>query len=110
MAPIRTRSLIPELELLRLLTFISGLIGTTTVPNRKKREWVRPWLKRRAMKSVHSNLLQEFCLEDQASFKQFHRMNRTEFSELLEKVTPLIAKKDTCRPQFRLLSGHVQAS
>ena len=46
MAPICTRSLIPELELLRLLTFISDLIGTTTVPNRKKREWVRPWLKR----------------------------------------------------------------
>ena len=69
--------------------------------------WVRDWLLRRNEGSQFSNLLQELSVEDHASFQNYMRLDRDQFREMLELVTPLIIKQDAnmrcvLTPQERL--------
>lgn len=62
--------------------------------NKRRREWVRPLLRRKS-KNVFNNLLKEMCLEDSHAFQEFHRMSRENFTELLRLVSPRIKRQDT---------------
>ena len=62
---------------------------------KKKSYWTRPWLLRRPMYGQYEKLMKELENEDVASFKNFMRVDPALFSELLEKVGPLIEKEDT---------------
>ena len=73
-------------------------------PNRKK--WVRTWVSRRQTHGAFANIVQELNLEDAEKFKQFHRLDRNLFEEVLAMVTPLIEKKDT---QLRFSVKHAHA-
>ena len=42
-----------------------------------------------------SNLLQELDCEDPAESRQFHRLDRNKFEDVLAKVEPIIYKEDT---------------
>ncbi|XP_053390824.1 uncharacterized protein LOC128553673 [Mercenaria mercenaria] len=59
------------------------------------RQWVRPWIARRGQYGAYHALMQELRQEDPRSYKNFVRMDKDTFTELLELVTPLIKKKDT---------------
>ena len=63
---------------------------------RKRRTcWTRPWLLRRPLYGQYEKLLQEMRQEDVGSFRNFLRVEPGLFQELLERVGPLIEKKDT---------------
>ncbi|XP_053395798.1 uncharacterized protein LOC123528006 [Mercenaria mercenaria] len=59
------------------------------------RQWVGPWIARRGQYGAYHALMQELRQEDPRSYKNFVRMDKDTFTELLELVTPLIKKKDT---------------
>lgn len=61
---------------------------------RKKRIWSYEWLKKRH--ALGSDLLfDDLSSEDLNSYQNFIRMNEEDFNFLLERVDPLIRKKDT---------------
>ena len=55
--------------------------------------WAKPWLLRRTSFGLYENLMKELALEDMCSFRNFVRMDKTMFNELLERVGPRIEKK-----------------
>lgn len=60
--------------------------------------WVREWAERRNTEGVYAKLLKELRTGDrgeQMLYRNFIRMSEERFNQLLEKVTPLIEKKDT---------------
>ncbi|KAJ8301055.1 hypothetical protein KUTeg_022574 [Tegillarca granosa] len=62
----------------------------------KRKCWTRPWIKRRSKFGAHHALLDELRREDPKSYKNFIRLDDAAFQELLQLVTPLIKRKDTC--------------
>ncbi|KAK3097397.1 hypothetical protein FSP39_009298 [Pinctada imbricata] len=62
----------------------------------KRKYWTRPWIRRRDTFGAHHALLNELRSEDPRSFRNFIRMNDESFQELLNLVTPLINRKDSC--------------
>lgn len=63
--------------------------------NKRKRKWVREWIRRRATNDVTRTLIEELRTEDINGFKEFTRMSYEEYKFLLEKVRPVISRKDT---------------
>ena len=61
----------------------------------RKTVWIRPWLQRRLELGHYSKLLQELRLEDEASFRNFLRMDPRMFHELLQRIEPRITRRDT---------------
>ena len=59
-----------------------------------KRLWARPWLARRDEFGAYETLMRELEEEDILGYISFQRMHPHLFKELLEKVSPLISKKD----------------
>lgn len=57
--------------------------------------WVRSWLKRRETESVYHRLVKELSLEDPNEMRKFPRLDKAQYSYLLELVTPIIEKSDT---------------
>ena len=62
---------------------------------RPRRYWVKPWPLRRPLYGQYENLLYELHREDSQSYQNFLRMTHELFNELVERVGPLITKKDT---------------
>ena len=77
---------------------LSSLIKKRRMKRKRNRScWVRYWLsdERRNRFGAYHALMKELEREDPKSLKNFIRMDKTTFVELLEKVSPLIIKKDT---------------
>ncbi|KAK4310795.1 hypothetical protein Pmani_014212 [Petrolisthes manimaculis] len=62
---------------------------------KRKRLWSRQWLQRRREESVAFRLLRELEVEDPATLRQWMRLDRQQYLDLLRLVTPLIEKQDT---------------
>lgn len=62
---------------------------------RKKRLWARDWILRRESDDVTRKLIQEMRTEDPSGFKAMFRMTPEQFDTLLERVRPIITKKNT---------------
>lgn len=62
---------------------------------RKRRDWVKCWLKVREEKSAYSNIIRELRLNDQESYRKYLRMSTDTFEELINLVGPSITKKTT---------------
>lgn len=60
---------------------------------RKRRWWQRKFLENGI--SYGDNLMSELLLNDDGSFRNFVRLTKSDFEELLCLVAPKIAKKDT---------------
>lgn len=56
---------------------------------------MRSWLARREGESCYHRLIRELSLEDHETLKNWTRLDYNQYRELLQLVTPLIAKKDT---------------
>lgn len=67
----------------------------TKKTKRKKRFWMKEWLKKRNSFS-HHNLLDEVRLSSPSDYRNYLRMDYTTFSELLNMITPMIEKQYTC--------------
>ena len=61
----------------------------------RKTLWIRLWLQRRIKLGHYSRLHQELRLEDEASFRNFLRMDPRMFHELLQRIEPRISRQDT---------------
>ena len=48
---------------------------------------------------AHHALMKELASEDPHSFRNFIRMDKQDFDEVLTKVTPFIQKQDTNMPR-----------
>ena len=57
--------------------------------NRQK--WSRPLIMRREIREAYANIIRELNAEDPERFRQYLRVNREEFNEILVKVSPLIS-------------------
>jgi len=62
---------------------------------RQRRWWVRPWILRRPAYGHFEHLMVELRIEDPASFQNFVRFEPDMFQELVDRVSPIIAKQDT---------------
>lgn len=65
-------------------------------PAKKPRScWVSPWLKGRREQGAYENLMRELALDDGEAYRRFIRMDTATFEDLLQRVAPLITKRDT---------------
>ena len=62
---------------------------------RPRRIWARQWLLRRPKLGLHERLLQELNREDRKTFRNYVRMTPELFHEMVERLTPLLQKKET---------------
>ena len=62
---------------------------------RRKVVWMKPWLATRELKSMYGNILAELRLHDEERFRRYLMINTVPYTELLEKVRPVITKKTT---------------
>lgn len=62
---------------------------------RKGRVWVRKWISKRPMMGASNSLLNEISMEDPQSYRNHLRMTEEGFNFLLQRVTPLIERKNT---------------
>lgn len=81
-------------------TAASVLIAAILVKRRKSRMrkvriWSREWIQRRETEDITGKLINEMRKEDLNGFRQFIRLSVDQFDFLLEKVRPVISKKDT---------------
>lgn len=61
----------------------------------RKRKWVREWIQRRDSDGITQKLINEMRGEDSNGFREFVRMSSDQFDFLLNRVQPIISKKDT---------------
>ena len=64
-------------------------------PRTPRRYWGKPWLLRRPLFGQYENLLYELHREDSKGYQNFLCMSPELFNVLVERVGPLITKKDT---------------
>lgn len=62
---------------------------------RPRRIWCREWLTRRATHGDYHHLLQELHREDTKGYKNFLRIEPELFGEMVDRLTPILAKKHT---------------
>ena len=55
--------------------------------------WMRPYLERRLEKGHYDNLMQELALECPELFRNYTRVHKTLFDEIVERVTPYIRQE-----------------
>ena len=60
-----------------------------------RKTWVKPWILRRLTQGASENIVRELNCEDPEKFRQYHRLDRDTFEEVLTIICPLIEKKDT---------------
>ena len=56
------------------------------VANRKT--WVKSWVSRRQTQGACANIVRELNYEDPEKFRQYHRLDRTSFEEILALISP----------------------
>jgi len=78
-----------------LLFLVLNELCEDELPQSKRRKvWTKEWYQNRAQFS-HLNLMSELCVTALDDFKNFLRMDYKTYNELLDKVRPIIEKKDT---------------
>ena len=65
---------------------------------RERTVWVKPWLMRRVTLGHYDTLMQELMRESRGDFRSFLRIEPAMFREMIDRLTPRIAKHDDCRP------------
>lgn len=65
------------------------------VQQKKRKCWVKNWVRRRPQEGFYAKLLVELRAEEPALYRDFLRMNEEQYEHLLALVTPYIQKQDT---------------
>ena len=76
---------------------------------RKGRVWCKPYLNRRIEKGSFQNIFQELSLESEEDFLNYTRLNVAEFHHVLDKIAPVISKKDTVMRQAISAGARLEA-
>lgn len=63
--------------------------------NNRRRIWVRNWIRNRETENIAQNLVRDLRNDESHAFEQNFRVSPNQFDFLLEKVRPLISKKNT---------------
>ena len=79
-----------------VILIVAPLLMKIKTKRRKRLCWVKPWIGRRQKMGVHNTLLRELQAEDTDSLQNFLRLDQNSFEELLNIVSPLILRQDTC--------------
>ena len=66
-----------------------------TRPPKRRRYWVRPYLRARQQQGQYHNLMQELSLLEPERYKNFLRLDKDVFDELAERLGPWIEKQPT---------------
>lgn len=61
----------------------------------RKRFWARNWIRNRETENIAQNLIRDLRNDESDEFEKHFRMSPENFDFLLDKVKPLISKKDT---------------
>ena len=61
----------------------------------KRTLWTKKWISRRQTQGACANIVRELNSEDAEQFRQYHRLDRAAFEEVLALVSPLIERQDT---------------
>ena len=76
-----------------------GVIVAVVIKKRRKHRnrtiWTREWIRNRPRFGAYHQLLQELRLANDATYRNFLRMDVSTFDELLQLVRPLISYEDT---------------
>lgn len=65
------------------------------LPASCRKTWTKRWIMRREAQGAFNNLIRELNAEDPEKFRQFHRVDRQSFEEILGFVHEAIVKRDT---------------
>lgn len=81
----------------RVAAVMIAVLLKKRLKNRSKRRrfWVRNLIRNRETENINENLLRDLRNDESDGFKQHFRISPEHFDFLLEKVRPLISKKDT---------------
>ncbi|CAG2211064.1 unnamed protein product [Mytilus edulis] len=79
----------------RALKYIVAAIAAKRQMKKVRRNWIKPWLTRRADLGVCQTLLKELSNEDSDSFRNFLRVSPQQFAYLLDMVKDSITKCST---------------
>ena len=60
-----------------------------------KRVWTRKWIASRPKNGVYHQLLKELENEDQKSLKNFLRMDKQAFLDIVKRIRPFVQKQNT---------------
>ena len=64
-------------------------------PWKRRSCWVWPYLQRRVEQGVYDNLMKELAEETPHLFRQYQRVDKAMFTEIVEALKPIIIKKHT---------------
>jgi hypothetical protein len=73
----------------------AAIVVLSSSTKRKRSCWTREWVLRRHELGVNSRLLTELRVEDPSQYQNFLRMTAINIEDLIQKICPLIGKKDT---------------
>ena len=65
---------------------------------RNRKISMRNWISRREDRGVYHQLVKELEVGDSVAYKEFFRMTKQQFSVLVEKILPLVEKKEQPLP------------
>ena len=82
-----------EEEILLLLLLMRRRRRRLRASHRKV--WTKRWISRRQTQGACANIVRELNVEDPEQFRQFHRLDKDSFDEVLKLVSSLIEKKGT---------------
>ena len=57
--------------------------------------WTKRWICRRPTQGACANIVSELNAEDAEQFRQYHRLDRASFEEVLALISPPIERQDT---------------
>ena len=57
--------------------------------------WTKRWILRRKQLGAYENLVRELNAEDPQKFRQYHRLDRQSFEDILQIISPYIYKQET---------------
>ena len=83
-----------KLKVLLLLDLLSD-DDEAEKQQRRRVNWVRLWIARREQRGAYHLLVRELALEDEAAYRDFFRMTKSQFRALVDRIARHIAKKDT---------------
>lgn len=81
--------------ILKICGELSEILAEEMNKTKKKRCWVRKWLRRRETYGASSTLLRELAAEDAPEYRNWLRMSKEHFEILLAGIAHKITKNDT---------------
>ena len=60
-----------------------------------RKTWTKRWILRRKQQGAYDNLIRELNADDPKTFRQYHRLDRESFEDILQLISRHISKQGT---------------